>query len=104
MRYDRKSLYDSLGSICVDIEKALAEENHEAISIMTEKHNMIMEDLYKAGEEKDPDMRVVIESANIKVKQLISTIKTMQSDIRDQLTAMNNRKLIQSRYQSKDAR
>lgn len=105
MQSDRKALYESLGTLAGDVEKALGAEDHQdLLDRIAMRHNDIMEDLGRHGDETDPEMRDVIENANLKVKKLMSTIQTMQADIRSQLSTMNNRRLIQSGYQSKDAR
>lgn len=104
MRSDRKALYESLGNLTVDVEKALQSDDQDALDRLTLCHDRIMETLALGGGETDADMKDAIKDADMKIKKLISTIQTMQADIRTQLSTMNNKRLIQSRYQSKDAR
>lgn len=86
------------------MEKALVSDDTEAMDRLAVQHEDVMETLRLNGNETDMDMKDAITDAEEKVKKLISTIKTMQTDIRSQLSAMNNRRLIQSTYHSKDAR
>lgn len=104
MRSDRKTLYESLGNLTVDVEKALQSDDQEALDRLTQCHDRVMETLAQGGGETDAGMMDAIKDADRKIRKLISTIQTMQADIRTQLSTMNNRRLIQSRYQSKDAR
>jgi hypothetical protein len=93
-----------LGAIAVDMEKALVSDDTEAMDRLAVQHEEVMETLRLNGNETDMGMKGAITEAEEKIKKLISTIKTMQTDIRSQLSAMNNRRLIQSTYHSKDAR
>lgn len=104
MRSNRKALYESLGNLTVDVEKALQSDDQDTLDRLALCHDQIMETLVRGGDETDADMKDTIKDADMKIRKLISTIQTMQADIKSQLSTMNNRRLIQSRYQSKDAR
>ncbi len=104
MRSNRKALYESLGNLTVDVEKALQSDDQGTLDRLALCHDQIMETLARGGDETDAGMMDAIKDADRKIRKLISTIQTMQADIRTQLSTMNNRRLIQSRYQSKDAR
>lgn len=101
---DRKKLYDTLGDLAVSIETALKENDDQKVMALVSEHDGVMETIKGLGDETDPEMTVPVSEAGQKIRQLISTIQTMQKDIRNQLTVMNNRNLIRTAYQSKDAR
>lgn len=105
MRSDhKKTLYQSLSAIAVDMERALTSDNPESVDQLVILHDTVMATLAQDSDEIDLEMRNVIADAEQKVKKLISTIQTIQTDIRSQLSTMNNRRLLQSTYHSKDAR
>ncbi len=83
---------------------ALESDQAESVERLLGLHHDVMNELIMEGDEKDPEMHHVIVNAEQKVRELISTIQSMQTDIRRQLSAMNNRRQIESTYHSKDAR
>lgn len=100
----KKNLYRSLGDIASDMRTALESDNTESVERLLQLHDGVIHDLALEGDETDPDMKNAIGDAERKIRALISTIQTMQTDIRRQLSAMNNRRQIESTYYSKDAR
>lgn|GEM_PF-2926724 len=101
---NKKTLYQSLSSIAEDMEKAIASDNDESVKQLVDLHDTVMETLVQNNEDLSFEMRDVIIDAEQKIKKLILTIQNMQTDIRSQLSTMNNRRLLQSTYHSKDAR
>jgi len=101
---NRKTLYQSLSAIADDMEKAITSDNDDSVKQLVVLHDAVVETLAQGNEELNFEMRDVIIDAEQKIKKLILTIQTMQKDIRSQLSIMNNRRLIQSTYHSKDAR
>ncbi|MFA6010499.1 MAG: hypothetical protein WC799_11000 [Desulfobacteraceae bacterium] len=86
------------------MEKALTSDNDESVKQLVVLHDTVMETLVQGNEELRFEMKDVIIDAEQKIKKLILTIQTMQMDIKSQLSIMNNKRLIQSTYHSKDAR
>jgi hypothetical protein len=101
---NKKTLYQSLSAIADDMEKALTSDNDESVKQLVVLHDTVMETLVQGNEELRFEMKDVIIDAEQKIKKLILTIQTMQMDIKSQLSIMNNKRLIQSTYHSKDAR
>ena len=99
-----KTLFEKLGLIASDIEKALSSGDFEAAAPLVEQHDALMKTLSRSGDVADMGMKDVIVDTEKKISHLISTIQTMQTDIRNQLSTMGNRRLLQSKYQSTDAR
>lgn len=97
-------MYQSLGNLAAAMEKALAENDSQTVERLAIVHDTIMESLENMKDGADSDMKDIIIFAEQKIRKLISTIQIMQTDILNQLSTMNNRRLIRDRYHSKDAR
>jgi hypothetical protein len=102
----KKNLYERLGFIASDIEKAIISDDFDFddLSPLVAEHDDIMTSLSQSGFETDASMNDTICDAEKKIRGLISTIQAMQTDIQNQLSAMNKKRLIQSKYLSEEMR
>jgi len=100
------NLYERIGVVASDIEKAITSDDFdfEAICPLVAEHDDIMATLSLSGAETDLSMNDAICDAQKKIRGLISTIQSIQTDIQNQLSAMNRKRLIQSKYLSEEMR
>lgn len=99
MRSDHTlSLFDKLGHIAQDVEQALSADDFPAIESLIAAHLDIMSELSSSKTPVNVDMKPAIEQADKNVRELITKIQSMQSDIRKQLSTMGNKKRIHSAY------
>lgn len=87
-----------LGNIAKDVEKALSSQDFGGIESLLSDHKSVMNRLSMSETPVDQSMKPVIEEAEKSILSLISKIQSMQTDIKKQLSTMNNKKLISSAY------
>jgi DNA-binding transcriptional regulator YdaS (Cro superfamily) len=91
-------LYIKLGSIATNVEQALLSQDYQQIASLLSEHQKIMNQISVSETTVNQSMKPAIEEAEKHVLSLISKIRDMQNDIKQQLTTMNNKRLIQSAY------
>lgn len=93
-----KTLYEKIAGIADDMTKALSANDFDQIERLLSAHMEIVNSLTAADVTPDITMKPAIEDADKKVRSVISTIQGMQSDIKNQLSTMNNKRRIHSAY------
>lgn len=95
---DKKQLFIQLSETADEIILALSEDQSETLELLVVRHNHIMDALKNSDDHVDISMADAISDANDRIETVISRIKTRQAEIASQLSAVNNRRLIQSAY------
>lgn len=93
-----KTLYEKIAGIADDMTQALSTNDFDQIERLLSAHMEIVTVLTAADTTPDITMKPAIEDADKKVRSVISTIQGMQSDIKNQLSTMNNKRRIHSAY------
>lgn len=93
-----KMLYDRLTAIASDIVTALDNKDFQALAGLSDNHSQVMKEIRQMGIHKDIHMKPALEKAEKQVQSVMTKIQTMQNEITDQLSAMNNKRLIKTAY------
>lgn len=91
-------LYNRLSDVSKKVGKAVTANDFTELKELFANHNQLMTEIKQAEQLNNEELRAAIQNAEKEVKNTINYIKEKQAEIIKQLSASNNKQLLNKAY------